>query len=85
MNSVLSNKLSDLPLKNIVEGKIGPNVSKDKLHSYFRKKISIEEFIEKKRQSETLKINLSEEQRFFNKQIKDYEDLIKFKTPSVSS
>jgi hypothetical protein len=85
LNSVLSNKLSDAPPKNLIEGKIGPNVTKDKLHNSFRKKLSIEEFYEKMKFTECLKINLTEEQRFLKRQIKEYEELVKFKTPMISS
>jgi hypothetical protein len=48
----------------------------------FRKKMGIEEFINKKEILEqSLKINLSEEQRYLNKWISEYEELEKHAVP----
>ena len=52
---------------------------------YFKKKLSYHEFNEKRRQAESIKINLSEELRILNKWINEYDDLVKFKQPSISS
>ena len=52
----------------------------------FRRKMGIEEFINKKEILEqSLKINLSEEQRYLNKWISEYEELDKYAVPMQSS
>ena len=53
--------------------------------SHFRKKINIDEFLEKRKQAENeIMINLSEEIRHLNKWISDYEELEKFRTSEQS-
>ena len=58
---------------------IGPNIPKDRLLTFFKKKLNYHEFTEKRRQAEDIKINLSEELRILNKWINEYDDLVKFK------
>ena len=54
--------------------------------SQFKSKLSIDEFINKRQSIEhSLKINLSEELRYLNIWINEYEELAQYEMPSQSS
>ena len=51
----------------VLGGQIGPNIAKDKMQTQFKRKMSYQDFQEKRRIAEQIKINLSEEVRNLNR------------------
>ena len=64
---------------NQKHGLIGPDMNKERLLSHFRRKLTYEEFLDKRKKAEHVKINLNEEMRLLNKWISEHEELIKYK------
>ena len=69
VNAMVSSKYKD---ENsgpppVLGGQIGPSIAKDKMHTQFKRKMSYQDFQEKRRIAEQIKINLSEEVRNLNR------------------
>ncbi len=61
-------------IKPVIGGQIGPAIQKDKMHTQFKRKMSYQDFLEKRRSAENIKINLNEEVRNLNRWIGEYEE-----------
>ena len=81
VNSVVSQKYKDENSgpKTSIGGQIGPNIQKDKMHTQFKRKMGYNDFLDKRRMAEQIKINLNEEVRNLNRWITEFEDLSKLK------
>jgi hypothetical protein len=82
VNAMVSSKYKDenTGIKPVIGGQIGPAIQKDKMHTQFKRKMSYQDFVEKRRTAEHIKINLNEEVRNLNRWIGEYEEWSKLKT-----